>query len=336
MSSSVSTILILGGGIAGTASALALSKELSPLVPNLQIIIFELRDVPSTSGGAVNLSPPAHRHLHQLGVLQELDKLGPDAGADVDAIELFSISTGRRIGSVDFAGKRGDGYGGFKGRRVMRISLQLALMAAVEKAPNINVEFGKKVVGGIETEKHVTIYFDDGSLARGDLALGCDGVHSNARTKIVDPDRSSEYTGISFIQATMKTSLVQSPFHFKTTAINRSSRGALLTTFCDQNREDLFVAALAEVHPQNLDNGIWKAQGEDSTRAKVAAVHLLREDLRCRFGKAVQPCIREIIDKCPDWFLYPVYQVPPGGKWCSDRVMLLGDAAHAVSIYLTS
>ncbi|PGH09700.1 hypothetical protein AJ80_07652 [Polytolypa hystricis UAMH7299] len=328
---SISTILILGGGIAGIASALALSKELTPLVPDLKITIYELRDIPSTSGGAINLTPVAQRHLDQLGVIAELDHMGPDAGVEVNAIEYYSTVTGRKLGCVDFAGKHGRGFGGYRGRRCMRIALQLAMMAAVEKCPNVSFEFGKKVVGGIETEKRVTIYFDDGSSAKGDLALGCDGVHSATRTKIVDPERLSEYTGISFIQSTMKASLVTSPMHFETTALNKSRRGALMTTFCDRDKEDLFVAALAEVDAQNLAETHWKSYwADESSRAKVMAVKRLRDDLRGRFGEAMQPCIREIIEKCPDWFLYPVYQIQPGGKWFTERIILLGDAAHAM------
>lgn len=187
-----------------------------------------------------------------------------------------------------------------------------------------------QVVGGIESDRGVTIYFEDGSMARGDLAIGADGVHSNTRTNIVDPDRVSAYTGISFIQATMPASYIKQPFHFETTALNRSRRGALLTTFCDRQRSELFVAALAQVDGAHIASGLLRVQGQDYQRAKKSSVNALRDDLRGRFGKAAQPCIREIIEKCPDWTLYPVYEVPPGGKWCSSRIMLIGDAAHAV------
>lgn len=323
-------ILVIGGGIAGITVALALSKELSPLLRELEIIVYELRDVPSTSGGAVNLTPVAQRHLDQLGVLPELDKMGPDAGVGVNAIELFSMHSGRKMGSVDFAGKHGRGYGGYKGRRVMRISLHLAMMAALERRHNVDMQFGKKVVGAIETEDNVTMHFADGTMASGDLAIGCDGVHSNTRTNVVDPSRVSNYTGISFIQATMPSSLITEPFHFETTALNKSRRGALLTTFCDRQREELFVAALAEVSTQHISDHLMNGKEREYPKVKATTVKALRGELAMRFGKAKPPCIREIIEKCPDWTLYPVYEVQPGGKWATDRIILIGDAAHAV------
>ncbi|EEQ88962.1 hypothetical protein RJZ56_006380 [Blastomyces dermatitidis] len=324
------TILILGGGIAGVASALALSKALTPVLPNLKIVIYELRDVPSTSGGAINLTPVAHRHLDQLGVLDELRDLGPKGGIEVDEIEVFSSHSGKKLGAVDFAGKDGKGYGGYKGRRLMRISLHLAMLSAVEKRSNVEMVFGKKVVGGIETDKRVTIYFEDGSFAKGDLALGCDGVHSATRTNIVDPDRVSEYTGISFIQTTIKSEMIRSPKHFKVTALNRSRHGALMTTYCDNEKEDMFVAALAEVEEDRLTYEICKYQAADSWKTKNTAIMILRDDIQSRFGKSALPCVREIAEKCWDWFLYPVYQIRPGGKWHTERIMLLGDAAHAM------
>ncbi|OJD17373.1 hypothetical protein ACJ73_08805 [Blastomyces percursus] len=324
------TILILGGGIAGVASALALSKALTPVLPNLKIVIYELRDVPSTSGGAINLTPVAHRHLDQLGVLDELQDLGPNGGIEVDEIEVFSSHSGKKMGAVDFAGKDGKGYGGYKGRRLMRICLHLAMISAAEKRRNVEMVFGKKVVGGIETDKRVTIYFEDGSFAKGDLALGCDGVHSATRTHIVDPERVSEYTGISFIQATIKSEIIRSPKHFKVTALNRSRHGALMTTYCDNEKEDMFVAALAEVDEDRLNYEICKYQAADSWKTKNTAIMILRDDIQNRFGKSALPCVREIAEKCWDWFLYPVYQIRPGGKWYTERIMLLGDAAHAM------
>ncbi|EEH06652.1 salicylate hydroxylase [Histoplasma capsulatum G186AR] len=324
------TILILGGGIAGIASALALSKTLTPVLPNLKIIIYELRDVPSTSGGAINLTPVAHRHLDHLGVLDELQYLGPQGGVEVDEIEIFSSHSGKKMGAVDFAGKDGKGYGGYKGRRIMRICLHLALISAVEKRSNIEMMFGKKVVGGIETDKCVTIYFEDGTFAKGDLALGCDGVHSATRSTIVDPDRISEYTGISFIQATIKSEVIRSSKHFSVTALNRSRHGTMLTTYCDSEKENMFVAALAEVDEARLTYEICKYQASDSWKTKSTAVMILRDDIQNRFGKSAIPCIREIAEKCWDWFLYPVYQIHPGGKWYTERILLLGDAAHAM------
>ncbi|KAM5475885.1 hypothetical protein MauCBS54593_000567 [Microsporum audouinii] len=324
-------ILVLGGGIAGIAAALALSKELSPKVPGLRITIFELHHVPSTSGGAINLNPAAQRHLNHLGVLKELDRMGPDGGVEVKEVELFSIHSGRRLGRVDFSGKDGRGYGGYKARRVMRISLHLALLAAAEKASNIDVQFGKKVIDGIESGQTVTIFFEDGSHAVGDLALGCDGVHSPTRMRLVDPSTLSEYTGVCFIQTTIRTSQIAAPIHFETTAMNRARHGGLLTTYYHSTKEDIFVAALAEVDAAEISSESASPRYRSSTtRHRRTTSERLRDEVCGRFGDCAIPCVREIIEKSTNWALYPVYQLPPDRKWYTERTLLLGDAAHAM------
>ncbi|KAL4946040.1 hypothetical protein BDV06DRAFT_209022 [Aspergillus oleicola] len=198
-------ILIVGAGIAGIASALALQHELKPHEPNLQITLFERHDVLSTSGGAINLTPVAQRHLDRLGVLSELDRQGADGGADVDAIELFSSRSGRSLGSIDFTDGNGNGVEGYKGRRVLRIVLSLAMLTVVERQPNIRIVYGKKLTRVSEHNDQTVLHFEDNTSAAGDLVLGCDGVHSALRTQYVEPRRPSEYTGLAFIQTTIDT-----------------------------------------------------------------------------------------------------------------------------------
>lgn len=322
-------IVIVGAGIAGIACALALSRELTPFVPDLQLTIYERHNILSTSGGAINLTPVAQRHLAQLGVLDELDRLGADAGAEVDAIQLFSMRSGRSIGSVDFAGHRGDGYGGYKSRRVMRIVLSMALMAAVERTRNVEIVFGRKVVGGEETDDQAVVHFHDGTKAIGDLVIGCDGVHSTVRTRWVDPDSPSQYTGMSFLQATIPAETISSPLHFRSSAVNISRHGTMLTSYCDRDREQIFAAAVVEFREEDLRYHRLEPDQDWATQHRILSA--LRNEIRSRFSKSAMPCIREMVDNSEtDWMLYPVYHVPPGGRWCMNRVILLGDAAHAV------
>lgn len=281
-------VCIVGGGIAGIASALALAKELGPREPNLQVTVYERHDVLSTSGGAINLTPVAQRHLDRLGVLEELDRQGADAGADVDAIELFSSRSGRSLGSIDFTDGQGKGVNGYKGRRVMRIVLSLAMLAVIERHPNIRIVYGKKLTGVSETSNQTILHFDDKTSAAGDLVLGCDGVHSVLRTHYVDPGRPSDYTGLSFLQTTVdtpppssakstrpststsytdstqssRTRSISTPSHpsqgptmhpapFKTSGLAVSRHGDLLGSYCDRDRATLFLAAIVQI-PESL------------------------------------------------------------------------------------
>ncbi|KAJ5179091.1 hypothetical protein N7492_002301 [Penicillium capsulatum] len=321
-------ILIVGGGIAGIACALALSRELTPFVPDLKITVFERHDILSTSGGAINLTPVAQRHLAQLGILDELNRMGPEGGAEVDAIELFSMRSGRSIGSIDFVDHQGNGYGGYKGRRVMRIMLSIAMMTVVQRTRNIDIVFGKKVVGGEDRDEEGIVHFQDGSTATGDLIIGCDGVHSTIRTGWVDPSSPSQYTGISFLQANVPSHTLSSPIHFRSSALNMSRHGSMLTSFCDRDHDEIFAAAIVQFNENDLSHFRLEPGQAWSTQHRIRSA--LRDTMRHRFGNSAIPCIREMVESKADWILYPVYQVPPGGRWSTNRAILLGDAAHAM------
>ncbi|KAJ5964973.1 uncharacterized protein N7479_004849 [Penicillium vulpinum] len=321
-------IVIVGAGIAGISCALSISRELTPFVPDLKITVYERHDVLSTSGGAINLTPVAQRHLALLGVLAELDRMGPEGGADVDAIELFSMRSGRGIGAINFTDNQGKGFGGYKGRRVMRIALSVAMMTVAERTQNIEIVFGKKVVGGEEFADRAVVKFDDSTEAVGDLVIGCDGVHSAVRTQFVDVGRSAEYTGLSFLQATIDTDSLTSRPHFRTSSLNISRHGSMLASYCDRDNEQIFAAAIVQFSREALTRYRLQPGQDWGTQHRIRAA--LREEIRSRFRKCNIPCIKEMIESKADWMLYPVYQVPIGGRWCMNRVILLGDAAHAM------
>ncbi|OKL62621.1 hypothetical protein UA08_01244 [Talaromyces atroroseus] len=327
-------ILIIGSGLSGLSAALSFSYYLSPRIPDLRITVFELHSVPSTTGGAIGLSPTALRHFDHLGILDELARYGPDSGVDVDAIEMFSARTGKSLSQVDFSGKDGVGYGDgpdtktYKGRRVMRINLALAMIAAAEKRGHIKIVFGKKFSKAVELddEDKIEIFFADGSRATGDLMVGCDGVWSATRRRYVDPGCEAEYTGFSLVQGTINTSTMKTSAHFRSTSLNISKSGSLLMTFYDKPRDGMFVSAMLECQETAV-------RDHTETRGwnRVMISESLRREVYSRFGNSAIPCVREVSSSTDiDWMLYPIYQVPVGGKWHNGRAILIGDAAHAM------
>ncbi|OJJ42815.1 hypothetical protein ASPZODRAFT_136941 [Penicilliopsis zonata CBS 506.65] len=325
-------IFIIGAGISGLASALALAHEL----PDAEITVFERHEILSTSGGAINLTPVAQRHLARLGVLEELGKMGGAGGIEVSAIELFSLHSGRGLGKISFTDAQGEAIGGFKGRRVMRIVLSVAMLAVAERHAQISVVFGKKLVDVEHDDEKdekkaggVTARFDDGTAATADLLLGCDGVHSSVR-RFVDPACVSEYTGISFIQTTIAAeTMTRARKHFHTSAMHVSRHGSLLTSFCDAERETLFVAAIVQMDEHSIAS--LRLEPLQDGRTQQAIKSAIRQGVVDRFGRSAIPWVRELVAQDADWMVYPVYQVEPGSRWCSNRIVLLGDAAHAVS-----
>ena len=298
----VKCCVVIGGGVAGPNAALALAKA------GFQCTMYELRDSPSTIGGAINLTPNALRLLKDLGVNL--------SGCIVESIELFSIHTAQKLGEIPFHKPNGHSM------RVLRTNLQTALLNAVSEA-GIPIEYGSKLVkvdDQPESDK-VTVGFADGKTADADLVLGCDGVHSAVRMQAVEPNRRPEYTGIATAYAIVAAEFIRSDVHFQQTAVNMSQRGSLLTSYIDADKTKIYLAAVMELEEQASKEG-WKARGKDRDATL--------QEIRRRFGDSVLPCLPELVNSVSDFFFYPVFKLSPGGKWHTDRVLLIGDAAHAV------
>ncbi|GLQ98284.1 FAD-dependent oxidoreductase [Dyella mobilis] len=170
--------LIIGGGIAGPVTALALNKA------GIRSTIYE--SYPTTAegqGAGMMLAPNG---------LNALKIIGVDA-------ELQAVS--RPISRMTFANSRGKTLGAFNGlegmqasRVVWRSDLYKVLREATEKA-GIPIVHGKQLVAASETSDGVHAQFADGSTASGDVLVGADGIRSTVR-ELIDPNAPSpQYQG---------------------------------------------------------------------------------------------------------------------------------------------
>ncbi|PNY23981.1 Salicylate hydroxylase [Tolypocladium capitatum] len=185
-----------------------------------------------------------------------------------------------------------------------------------------------------------------------DIILGCDGIHSQVRGLVVDPARQKHYSGKCNAYGYVLLSDDQGDDHgddhgddrgsgsggppdpakawlrpdgkpliTDTSLVTRGNDGLLLTYF-EPSRTRLYVAAVSPV-PENKDaREGWSARGADTAGIK--------RKVRDTFSGGALPCLGSIIDRCDEWFFFPIYMLPPGGTWANGRALLLGDAAHAM------
>lgn len=319
-SSSGLDVLILGGGIAGLTTALALTKY-APKDQVPRIRIFEIRPEPATIGGAVNLTPNALRMLDHLGALPIIRER--NYGRDIDVLEIFDVYSGK-IAESSFRGPDGKGVGNppYKALRITRGDALKGVLAAIEQQKNITITCGKRTVKIDETEEKVTLHFEDGESVSGDLLMGCDGIHSVTRLKHVEPERKATYSGVSNAFGFAK---VDPDFkvHFSCTAINFARRGMLLTSFHSPATDSIYVGGLMQVEDIGSRDG-WKSVGADAERTRAQLLE--------RFADAQIPSIKPLIEQAKDFYLWPVFTLSKQGKWSTNRVMLLGDAAVRISL----
>jgi salicylate hydroxylase len=306
----VQTAIIIGGGIAGPGTALALSKI------GITCTIYELRESPATIGGAINLTPNALRVLDHFGILETALKFG----CPCEKLEIFSLSTGQKLGDLPFGNVEHHEYSSL---RIGRTDLQQLMLSTVAEA-GIQVQYNKKLTDIEETDNSVTAIFEDGTSASADILLGCDGIHSTVRTKFVEPSRSPNYTGVSSAYGIIPSSSITEPIHFSVTGLNISRNGSLLTSYCNPAKTSIFLAAVIRTDVSERDG--WRARGK-------VAKDALRDLLR-RFESAKFPCVMQMTNAIDELYFYPVFTLNNGGIWSRGRALLIGDAAHAVSSVL--
>jgi salicylate hydroxylase len=318
-------IIILGGGIAGLTTALALTKFTPSNLPQPRIRLYEIRPEPATIGGAVNLTPNALRLLSHLGALQEIR--ARDYGKECLAVEVFDLYSGVKVAESSFKGEDGKGLGDppFTALRITRGEALKGVLAAIETHDNISLVCGKKTVNITEDDSGVELTFQDGEKVQGDILIGCDGIHSVARLKHVEPERKAVYSGIcnAFGFAPRRTLANEEyePVHFETSGMNFGQRGILLTSFHNSAQDSIYVGALMQVPELESRDG-WKAAGAD--------VEKVRADMKERYAGAALPLIGHLLEDVQDLYLWPVFTLSKGGKWATEKVMLIGDSAHAM------
>ena len=308
------TAIIIGAGIAGPAAALSLIHYKSDYVPKLH----ELRSQPSTLGGAINLDPNALRVLKRLGLYEKI----LSAGQVSTAIDVWSSVTGSKLGQLTMK------YKDFKSVRIMRSTLHAILLDAC-KEKNIQIHYGRQLTNvDVETG---SVEFKDGTKDSGDVILGCDGTHSALR-QYVD-GRKPNYTGIdgSFGFSditTLSTTARKELDHYlprESTNLIRSGRGNMILCYCDATQPNLvYFGAVVEGHHTDeeiSDKAGWKAKGTDITNT--------RQNLVDRFGRQRLGFLTELLGQSTDLAFYPIYKLE-AGEWIKGRVVLLGDAAHAM------
>ncbi len=297
----MTTAIVIGAGIAGPVAAMSLQRA------GISATVCEAR-------------PEEGCHL---GSFLTIQPNGLDALRAVDAAERvldlgfptpsmrFRSGSGKTLGDLP-NGRLEDGT---VSRTLKRSDLYGALrQEALDRG--IGVLHGKRLTDAVAYGDGVRASFEDGTTAEADLLVGADGVHSVVR-RLIDPGAAT-------------------PRRLPILNIGGFARGIRLPgepgvyTMMFGKRSFLGWATAP-------DGAVWwfanppRAEGMTDADVRGLGSEHLRSWLLELHAEDSFP-IRDLLDATPHPLqAWPVHDLPEVARWHRDRMVILGDAAHAAS-----
>jgi 2-polyprenyl-6-methoxyphenol hydroxylase-like FAD-dependent oxidoreductase len=194
-----------------------------------------------------------------------------------------------------------------------------SLRRAAQRA-GIPIEFGKPLIS-VEQRKDegtVSVCFADGSMAEGDLLLGCDGIHSAVRQKVFPQAPKPEYTGLL------------STGGFTRLDGFAVSTDAIRMTFGERGFFAYAVSTRGEIWWFNNIAQPTALLRDEPAQSELAD---LKKRLTALHRNDPEP-IMSIIEDARSIEIYPIYDIPFLDQWHQGRVCLIGDAAHATAPHI--
>jgi FAD-dependent urate hydroxylase len=297
----IGTVAIIGGGIAGPVTAMALQRV------GIDATVYEAHDRGADGVGAfLTVAVNGQRALRELDLLDTIRGLGFDCPRFA-----FYSGTGKSLGGFPSAPAHPDGL---TSRTLTRADLYRALRdEAVRRG--VRIEYRKRLVNRERTHAGVTAAFADGSRATVDLMVGADGLLSRTRTLIDPAAPHPRYVPLLNTGGVTRTPIDGEPG----TMAMYFGREAF---FCHMLHPDATVWWFANVpQPPELTTAELRDIAPERWRARLLATFAMDRTPATRIIEATAAIAQP-------WNTYDFPTVP---TWHDDRSVLVGDAAHAAS-----
>ena len=296
------TALVIGAGIAGPVAAMALRRA------GIQPTVYEAHPGGAESIGTfLTIASNGVDALRAIGA----DEMALAAGFPTPTIMLRS-TTGKSLGGARTGLTLPDGT---TSNTLKRADLYQALyQEAVRRG--IEVQHGKRLATAERTSDGVRAVFDDGSEAAGDVLVGADGIHSTVR-RLIDPAAPAPtYTGLINLGGYARGVEVDAePGSYTMIFGKRAFFGYALAPggevwwFANVPRRDEPARGEAEA----ITSAQWQSRLAELYAADAGpAVQLVRASGPAEIMRAS-----------------PIHCIPHLPSWHNDRMIVIGDAAHA-------
>jgi len=297
-------ILISGGGIGGLITAYALARQGFP------VRLFEQSPEFREVGAGIQLGPNIFRVLEKIGLK---DAVLADAHRP-PAQEMRDALTGKLIVRIPleeaFFQRFGEPYA-----VTHRADIHGTFLKACQKSNLVTLETSRRVDSFEDTGKGVTVTLEDGQKAEGRALIGCDGMWSNIRERIVG-DGKPRVSGHIAYRAVLKREDVPKDLWRPEVVLWAGPRTHLV--HYPLRRGELYNL-VAVFHSDHYEEG-WNAEGS--------------KDLLWQHFKGQCPEVLRMLERIETWRMWVLCDREPVKNWTLGRVTLLGDAAHPMLQYL--
>jgi salicylate hydroxylase len=296
--------LVAGGGIAGLAAALGLSG----LGPGIRL--FEQAKAFEEVGAGLQMSPNGVRALQALGAWEAVE---PNCVIPSE-IHVRDGVSGRLIQRVRL-GKSFEERFGAPYRVSHRGDLLNGLLTALHERPGIALHTGYRIEAAAKRGEAVTLRFGGGAEAEGRMLIAADGIRSSLREAVcgrVDPVHRGQTIWRTIIP------LKAVPPEIEADCVTLwLCPGGHVVHYPVSNWRNFNIVACAD-SPRRIPG--WSEQARS-------------RDMLAHFTTACDELLA-LLNTAPTWLAWEGADLPALPRWSADRIVLIGDAAHATLPYL--
>lgn len=267
----------------------------------LNVTVYESAVKFKTVGAGITLASNAMKAFTEIGIAEDIMK----AGKEIKAMAIKD-DKGKVISFTD-AEKLTADFGVVNNFTIHRAELHDVLAGLLIPG---TIEFGKTCSDVIQHGRGVTIHFGDGSEAQAEYVIASDGIHSPIRRKLL-PESSPRFSGYTCWRAVVS----DLPEDFNSSEASESwGPGKRFGIVPLSNNRVYWFATL-------------NARANDPIMRNASSEDLLH------YFKDFHFPIPEILERTRDEQIIwsDIIDLKPIRKFAFERIVLMGDAAHATT-----